>query len=268
MPERIVVFGQYKTGTTALFYRLQHSLTGQVKTFFESDAYIPKLMDFRYHLLAKIILGQPERVDYASFHSFRKRIVLIRDPRDWLVSGTLFMVQQQAALHRSPEVLAQVLALFRQKEQSPADHSLVSILRVLYRLAQNQSLETTAAWMRQHTQQVMAFEQAERQHLVVRYEDLVDDRLTALERYLGFALSARTEVAAEHAHVPRTKSYGNWKHWFTDEDISFFKPLFQNYLQHYGYDETWELHPHPLILPEHCTGYIERTVQKRLTIPQ
>jgi hypothetical protein len=77
---------------------------------------------------------------------------------------------------------------------------------------------------------------------VLKYEDFIDKRLDGLSTYLGIKLDGDTEVAAQHQRVVRTRAYGNWRRWFTEQDVEFFKPIIADFLRTMGYNsDDWRL---------------------------
>ena len=102
---------------------------------------------------------------------------------------------------------------------------------------------------------------------MIKYEDFVDGQIQDLEEYLGIPLRGEASVDKTHDHVPRTLAYNNWKGWFLKEDNAFFKPLFDKYIKRYGYATDWLLNDKQAISPEHCSKYVERTVNKKRELP-
>jgi hypothetical protein len=63
--------------------------------------------------------------------------------------------------------------------------------------------------------------------------------------------------------VIRKKASGDWRHWFTEEDITLFKPAFTPYMEFIGYDcEDWSLDPRPIIEPEYSSVYMQSLPRK------
>jgi hypothetical protein len=70
-------------------------------------------------------------------------------------------------------------------------------------------------------------------------------------------------VSTGKAKVVRKKAVGDWQHWFTEEDVDLFKPLYLPYLEIVGYDSNdWTISSNPIIEPQYSSGYIQR-LQKR-----
>lgn len=266
-PGKIVVYGQYKTGTTGLFTRIRNSLPDGCRTLFESNQYIREDQDDSRWVLAKVILkepGHPDPVDYASFQIFDRRLCIARDPRDWLVSAALFNCQLKESIFGSDQALAWVMNFLHRKEESPHSLPLKTLLEFILGLPPALGIEEFALRARARHAFCMAFQNGLGDNaLGVRYEDFVDGRVHDMEQYLELRLAGPSEVAPEYAHVPRTCAYGNWRDWLTAEDVEFFRPYFEDYIRHQGYDSDWVLNDRPVINPAHCSQYVRKVVDIR-----
>ncbi len=58
--------------------------------------------------------------------------------------------------------------------------------------------------------------------------------------------------------MARSKGAGEWKNWFTEEDVELFRPIYQPYLDVFPHYDQWTLNPEPVIHPETSLEYIER----------
>lgn len=263
---RIVIFGQYKSGTTALCYKIYNSLPAGTRLLNEPVNYIPEPLKSYPAELAKVILGYVngrEVANYKSFMGFDKKIYIVRDPRDWVVSGLMFLIQQSPSIYDNDDNLNSVLTIFNLKEENPESISFVSLLQQVLKLIPGQSLGKVADWMKSQQNWIYGFESGLAEYYRIKYEDFVDGDIRGLEEYLGFRLTGEAEVGEENSHVPRTRGYGDWKNWFLPEDVDFFKPLFAEYMERYGYADDWSLGDKRTISSKHCTGYIKRTVSRR-----
>ena len=221
-------------------------------------------------VLAKTILGageDPESVRYSDFIGFKKKIYLSRDPRDLMVSGILFIVQQEPSLYNNDEKLLRILEILRRKEIDPQSISLWRLFERIVEESDHHSFRQVTEWLRFQYRWLVEFENRLDDYCHVKYEDFVDGKLEALEAYLGFPLTGEPHVDPVHDHVPRTLTYNNWKNWFLEEDIVFFKPFFDAYIEHYGYSDDWSPNDKQRIPPDHCSRYVVRTVNKKRTHP-
>ena len=246
-----------------------HSWIGKccdTKTLFEPKRYAGLPSDRGISVLAKVMLGLaegPDRVHYEDFTGFPYRVLLLRDPRDRIISGTLFVIHQMPQIYQSRSNLEHILELLRRKENAPRSLSVATILGEIRRLAGGKSL--AELWEELQDRHLWIYNFVDRlgDHLTLRYEDLVDGRIAPLEAYLGLSLDRQVEVGSEHDHVARTKGHGDWRNWFLEEDVEYFKPIVNSYLEHFGYTADWRISENPVICEAHCSGYVARTLRKR-----
>ena len=91
----------------------------------------------------------------------------------------------------------------------------------------------------------------------IRYEDFIDGNLEGLEDYLGFSIENKVEV--KQKRIVRSKSYGSWRQWFSEEDILMMKPIYHYYLYANGYDaDDWRLDNPDQLDPSLGSEYIKK----------
>lgn len=273
---RVVIYGLAKSGTTALFYRIKNSLPRDAVCLFEPRAFDPRAARARTlarllrvgrepDVLAKVLPFRPsEPADAASFDGFDKQILLVRDPRDRVVSRTLYVAYHSTFYHRDAE-LAAFLGLLRRKEADPRAVSLLELLKTFARLNGDEfSFDDWAADYARHSVRApLEFHGCRPGLFVCKYEEMVEGRLGALEAYLGLKLVGESAVPAEHRRVARTKASGNWRDWLTPEDVERLRPLMEPYLARYYGDAGWDLRARPDIPAEFGSGYVLRIVNER-----
>ncbi|MFP4471197.1 MAG: hypothetical protein ACLFPE_10960 [Bacteroidales bacterium] len=280
---RVAIYGQYKTGTTACFLRIKNSLRPAPRELFEQPVYTPHPDDHKKPVLAKVIippdpnlyalkvpganpydnLMQKAEAGIASFRSFDKHILLLRDPRDRIVSGTLFIPQERQQVYENDEVLNQLLDILHRKEQNPRSVSMLEILCTILQDSPASVWQRITNLIERHHAFIFAFEQSLGKHVKWKYEDMIAGKAEHVEEYLGFKFSGGINSEEKYGHVKRAGMSGDWRHWFTEEDVDFFKPLMATYLERYRYNRSWDLQPNPFIKPEHASGYVFRTVQRK-----
>ena len=264
-PLRIAIFGRYKSGTTMLFYVIKDALPSKSRLLFEEQQYTFRRRDQYLPVLAKVILGESEDghdVDYESFLAFEKRVYLIRDPRDWLVSGTLFLISQHVTQHSNQQTISSILKLLKQKEADSSSVALVTILEETLKCLPGKSLAQTLDGLNRAMAWQFAFEKKLGDHILVKYEDIIDNKYLALSDYLGLSMKGCRGVDAAHSHVPRTGSYGNWRDWLLPQDVELFQPIFDPFIRRYQYETSWEVNPVQNVQAEHCSQYVERTMRQ------
>ena len=169
---RILIAGLAKTGTTALLYLLKNSLPSVDEVLFEPKTCDADWLAGHPNALAKVILDKQLRV--ADFMAFERKITIVRDPRDRLISALLYG-QFHANYLFDDDKVALVRQCLERKEQDPAAVSLTEILQLLRRvsgapaIANHRHLARLAA----HLEVFDSYCAATPDALLYRYEDLV-----------------------------------------------------------------------------------------------
>ncbi len=249
---RIVILGQNRSGTTALFSLLRDSwqATGaDPELLFEPHAG-SELPGIEADALAKVLFV-PDVFDPDAFRALERQILLTRDPRDVLVSHLLYSLRA-TALGRDPAKAQVFLERLSAKERAPAAVSLRSLFETLF------ELDATTNWDRYLGRIQVATAWDEDGWYRVRYEDFVDGDRELLSQYVGFGLVPEAVVDARFQRVVRTKTYGLWRDWFTPSDVAFFDPTMRPYCERFDYDADLEPSELPRIAPSHATAYVRR----------
>jgi hypothetical protein len=188
------------------------------------------------------------------------KIWIARDPRDSAVSRMLYR-WHKGYRARKKQYLAH-LDLVLKKEQDPGSIPFHEICR--YTSHHNWPIiaDEVINEERIRCERMCEFvKQLGDEWFLFKYEDMVNGDFDALNTYLGFSVQANAEVpkSTGKAKVVRKKSIGDWRHWFTEEDVELFKPAFLPYMKLIGYDcDDWQLNTHPVIEPEYSSEYIKR----------
>jgi hypothetical protein len=266
----IVIFGLAKSGTTALYYKIKQSLPPETVCLFEPHAFDAAAIPQGLSVLAKIL---PFRIvhpaDAGSFANFEKQILIVRDPRDRLISRLLYNVYHAEFCddEQKVSVLRQLLERKESDSRAVPVHELMAVIAELN--GQLFSLDEWANSYRQHSiKRPLDFHEQNPAVFLYKYEDMIDGRLHELEEYLQLKLEHATVVDPEVNRVTRTKTYGDWRNWFTPTDVDHMRPVLQPYLDRYYPDADWELNPAQTISAEHASLYIERLVNERRALNQ
>lgn len=272
---KIVIFGLGKSGTSALFYKIRNSLPPGTISLFEPDRFGPR-EELRARLgalrrgraapdvVAKVLPLGRRPVRLRDFDRFDRQVLIVRDPRDRLVSVLLYQCYHASFAHRD-SAAAHFLDWLRRKEADPRGVSILKLLSIFEGLeGSGQGLH---GWLESYGNRAIEGSlrfHAERPHLpAFFYEDLVDGRFTALEGSLGLALAGSATVPEALRRVVRTKGYGAWRDWFTQEDTEALRPLVAPFLERYYPGSDWDLNPAPRIDPEHASLYGRQLMDER-----
>ena len=109
------------------------------------------------------------------------------------------------------------------------------------------------------------FKSLGKEWFIFKYEDMISKNFSALNEYLGFEINDDAEIptTTKKTKVARKKAMGDWRHWYTEEDVKLFKPALLPYLKLIGYNcDDWALSPNPEIKPQYSSLYMENLVRK------
>jgi hypothetical protein len=189
---------------------------------------------------------------------------MARDPRDVAVSRMLY--RWQRGNKGQKEQYFTHFNLILKKEKNPTSVSFSEIYR--YARFNNWPLSLEEVFEEEQVRY-------QRMHDFVKclgndwffftYENMVAKNFEALNEYLGFSVPPDAEVpqSTGKAKVIRKKSTGDWRHWFTEEDIRLLKPAYTAYMALIGYDcDDWNLVENPVIEPEYSSVYMKNLARK------
>jgi len=258
----ILIAGHAKTGTTGLLHLIASSSGQPRKIIFEPRECPPEAKQAHGNFIAKVIIRAD--VNLASFSHFDRKVVIIRDPRDRFISSLLYSQFHDSYLLDEGRVRA-VRECLEEKERRPSAISIRGILEVMG--AASDKPDAASVYLKGFEGSLKRFDAyiaSIADHLLYKYEDFVSGNYAALEGYLGCEMTGKAEVPAALGRVVRTKSYGDWRNWFTEEDVQEYRPMLMPGIEKYGYDpDDWALNVAPSIEREHCSGYFMRLVEEQ-----
>jgi hypothetical protein len=271
---KILILGTGKSGTTALLYKVATGLPncevfsggrpGKYSGDYENVVYKHtyeerkgKSFDlYKQHL-------QKEHYD--------RRIWIARDPRDAAVSRTLYRWHKLYWWHKGyTEKKKQYLAhldLVLKKEREPRSIPFHVICRYAGYNGWPISTEEVVEEERVRYKRMRDFVKSlGKEWFFFTYEDMVGKNFDGLNQYLGFKAGEEAEVpkSTGKAKVVRKKAVGDWRHWFTEEDVDLFTPAYLPYMEAIGYDcDDWALSPNPAIEPEYSSMYMKSLPKRK-----
>lgn len=261
LPVRVLIAGSGKSGTTGLFFRIKNSLPAETMSSFEPMGIEPFAGGLAkgVPLIAKVLLPLDERFFNQLKQSFNKKILIVRDPRDVVVSALLYTTAHDFVWKRPPSEIAACIELLREKEADPNGIPALRLFRALWDDFDHDSFSRYAAAV---LDSVVAVAEG-KDFFVLKYEDFIQGKLSPLGHYLGLQLVPCDDIDEGFQRVIRTKGSGSWKHWFLDEDIEYFRPLLTPFMERFGYPLNWTPQQHRVIKPEHGSGYLLRVLNER-----
>ncbi len=264
---KIFILGVGKSGTTALVYKVAGGLPNcQAFSGGQPGKYVGDYENAVYKHTYEERKGKSFDLyrEHLAEEHYDRKIWMARDPRDSAVSRMLYRWHKG---HRGNK--KQFKSHFKRilkKEQDPRSISFCEICRYTGHNEWPRSTEDVLEEERSRYENMSKFVKTLGDDwFLFKYEDMVANHFSDLNAYLGFEVDQDGEVPVStgKAKVVRKKAVGDWRHWFTQEDVGLFKPLYLPYLQIIGYDSNdWSISSNPVIEPQYSSGYIQK-LQKR-----
>jgi hypothetical protein len=264
---KIFILGTGKSGTTALVYKVAAGLPNcQAFSGGRPGKYIGNYENAVYKHTYEESKGKSFELflDHLKKEYYDRKIWMARDPRDVAVSRMLYRWQRG---NKGQEEQYQAhLNLVLKKESDPRSISFSEIYR--YARFDEWPISMEAVFQEEHAryQRMHDFvKQLGDDWFFFTYENMVAKNFDALNEYLGFSVHADANIpqSTGKAKVIRKKSTGDWRHWFTEDDIKLLKPAYTPYMERIGYDCTdWTLDPNPAIEPQYSSEYMQRLARE------
>jgi hypothetical protein len=265
---RVFILGVGKSGTTALVYKLAGGLPN-CKAFSggEPGKYLGDYENAVYKHTYEERKGKSFRLftEHLRKEHYDKKIWMARDPRDVAVSRMLYRWHKGNVASRKQ--YRAHLDLVLKKEQDPGSVPFHVICRYAGHNGWPMTTEQVVEQERVRYERMHDFVKSlEDNWFLFKFEDMVDSKTDAINDYLGFQVQDKAEVpkSSGKSKVVRKKSYGDWRDWFTEEDVELFKPAYTPYMALIGYDcDDWTLNPNPVIDPQFSSQYMMSLPRKK-----
>jgi hypothetical protein len=264
---KIFILGTGKSGTTALVYKVAgglpncHAFSGG-----QPGKYIGDYENAVYKHTYEESKGKSFELylNHLKEVHYDRKIWMARDPRDVAVSRMLY--RWQKGNKGEKDQYRAHLNLILKKENDPRSVSFSEIYRYARFNNWPLSLEEVFEEELLRYQRMQDFVKClDKDWFFFTYEDMVAKNVAALNEYLGFKVLVDAQVpqSTGKAKVIRKKSTGDWRHWFTEEDVTLLKPAYKAYMELTGYDcEDWNLVENPVIEPQYSSVYMKNLVRK------
>jgi len=265
---KILILGTGKSGTTALVYKLAGGLPN-CKAFSggRPGKYIGDYENAVYKHTYEESKGKSFELfrEHLKKEHYDRKVWIARDPRDVAVSRMLY--RWQKGVKGCKDQFQAHLQLILDKERDPGAVSFAEICRYVGYNEWPRAIEEAIDEERTRYRNMSDFVNALTDDwFLFTYEDMIAKNYHALDTYLGFKVrdEAEVPVSTGKAKVVRKKATGDWRHWFTADDIELYKPAYLPYMEVIGYDcDDWSLAANPAIEPQFSSVYMQQLAQKK-----
>jgi hypothetical protein len=264
---QIMLLGVGKSGTTAILYKIADGLPN-CRAF--SGGMPGKYVGNYENAVYKHTYEERKGKGFDTYRrhfavqSYDRKIWMARDPRDVAVSRVLYRFHKGTFLRQNR--FNAYYDLILQKEKNPHSIPFYEICRYAGYEKWPVGKEKVAEEETVRYSRMRDFiKTLDSEWFLFKYEDMVQEKLDEINRYLGFSLKSKAEVprGSGKDKVIRKKGFGDWRHWFTEEDVALFKPAYLPYMEAVGYAcDDWALAEKPVIDPRFSSIYIKNLVKK------
>ena len=268
---KVFILGLGKSGTSILAYRILHGLPEPRELFSEHSRFglgvgeNPELHEGFCRAAPSVVsknIIYPELFQDCSLLErcaapYDRKVFILRDPRDYLISEFFYRHYWRHHPERQP-----LKALYR----LAYEYTLHSV-RQLERYPRSRPFHRLSPlgrphrgfWQKRFSGLTRLLQNLDSNWHLIRYEDLVDNCLVPLESYLGFQLDRQAELGDDLRRIARSKSYGNWRRWFSEEDVRYYQPVLNDFLEIAGYNkDDWRLEENPVLSAEEGSNYMRK----------
>ncbi len=264
---KVLILGLGKSGTTAMVYKVAgglpncHAFSGG-----QPGKHVGNYENAVYKHTYEERKGKSFDLykEHLKKEAYDRKIWMARDPRDAAVSRMLYRWHKG---HKGKKKQYEAhLALVLKKEKDPASVSFAELCRYSGHNGWPRSIDDVVAEEQVRYDRMHAFvKELGEDWFLFKYEDMIAGNFDALNDYLGFSVKVDAEVPAStgKAKVVRKKASGDWRQWFTEQDVELFKPAYKNYMELIGYDlDDWALAGNQVIEPEYSSVYMQNLLRK------
>jgi hypothetical protein len=262
----VLILAPPKSGTTILYYLIHGAMPPNVLGRFEPDRLTPRRAPQDRPVLTKALLSQDRGVEHFSpprTDFYHKKILIVRDPRDVVVSLFLYMFFRSPILE-DWDAFGRMIEALKAKEADPGSIPLIDLVRLRDQLEGNRFPEPLLYSL----EEFRFMGRARAAHrpgdlFELKYRDIVDRRLGPLSEYLGFEPKEVDQPPERLERVGRTRSRGDWRNWFTPADVAFFWPRLSEFMADFGLPDDWDLPAGPQIDPAAGSRYVLELARRR-----
>jgi hypothetical protein len=234
--DNIIVLALGKSGTTAFHNLLLSCKPKKTWRASHEPVKLPVPDEKNLPLLVKANLEsciKDVRARSRKLKNYEKKILLVRNPRDRLISAFMYRGYDdfKRKSKKEPEIQKIINAL-KDKSDDPSSISMQELLDLFTEAGGRKILAEQLKFMAFISQLV----EDHPEFYVFQYEDMMKKNFDALSDYLGFKVDYTEDISVgPRSRIIRSKTYDDWKNWFTPSDVKYFNKEFLDFDTRFGY---------------------------------
>lgn len=265
----VLVVGKAKTGTTAVSKAIEQAVRAH---YGEECSYHLEPKDVRFFVcgdwdesrsrVVKIIYehwnDRPRTRNALVFNElpmkFDKKICIVRDPRDEIISRMMYIAFPWVEKNGFDEKkISAWCCRLKEKEDNPHKITMQCLSENVKKLFGADLL----CELKQSTSNYSHFIAGlPKDAFVLRYEDFVVGDKSALENYIGLQVPDDFRLDGLE-RTRRSARAGNWKEFFLEDDLELFRKELGSEIEKLGYDD-WKLCPKKKLDSAIYSEYVSR----------
>ena len=191
--------------------------------------------------------------------TYDHRIMLVRDPRDTLISLLLYYMYEDRGICGDWHRAKHVVQALRDKRCNPTEVSFAYVMGVFKEYSKHRFTDLVRKGCR-------TMLELHRQYgdkcFLYRFEDMAQGNTEELSKYLGRDVTVPSFLPDKTERVVRSKASGNWRNWFHEHDNWRYCRTFDKYMKRFNY-ERGKVSDTPFIHMDHAEGYVVNLINRK-----
>lgn len=259
---KYLIIGLGKSGTTALFSAVKNCIEENARYYFEPRNLENLKLSGSKNIIAKVLIDNVNEKNQHRLNDFDKKILIVRDPRDLLISKLLYRTRgtRDTNPFMDNDKAEKFLDYIKQKEKNPNSISILELYELQDFLSNKNSILKHLEKL--HRKLLQIAEAQDFNCFILKYEDYITGNIVKAQNYLDLNIKCNVEVDETFERVKRTKSFGDWKNWFTEDDVNYVKKNYKFFMEYFGYTD-WAQPQNKTINLEFASHYVKKILDLR-----
>jgi len=226
----ILIYSLAKSGTTALLYTIFNASKKHDKFVFEPFS-LSQVDYSSENLLVKSVYANRWKDDQKYFNRFEKKILLVRNPLDRVVSSLLYLPYNGDGFTNDNNTKRYLNCLL---DIVSSENTLADLDQLFSEITGRPSVITTTIKQSNVMVDILKSEQG-KQFFPFKYEDFVSDNLSDLSEYLELQLQSDVEVGALHKRTKRSGKFNEYQKYFNQEQVEHYANALESFSKSFNY---------------------------------